>query len=493
MIVSYSNSVVFRRWAFWSCVLFVLFWITPELWARLGGGGGYSGGGGSGSSGGGGDGGEVIMWLIIHWFRFCWYYPYIGVPITIWAGWKFHKAKEDWQEPSRVVARQSPVKWDRLREKDSNFSIVLFRDFAYSIFARLHEARGAGKLGNYRQYIHDGPLRSLEKLTPESVNLKDVHGVVIGGLRIKEVRIRNDNARVKLIYEANYTEVTDKGEQGVYTHQVWLLVRRADVLSPPPDKISTLTCAGCGSPAETKPDGECTFCGKRFERGEHHWYVSHIQENDRRIVGPPLTSAVDDVGLDLPTVYSENLEKEIKRLEAEHPDFNRSRAQARFRHVFETLQNAWTKRDLNALRPFETDNLFQNHRYWIEEYSRQRLSNVLKKIELEKMKVVRVQSDKFYDAMTCRLWVKMIDYTVDDSGALICGSKTKSKRFSEYWTFIRGRGVSECKHNDKSCPSCGANLKISMSGICEYCDTKVTSGDFNWVLSEIQQDEEYTG
>jgi hypothetical protein len=38
-----------------------------------------------------------------------------------------------------------------------------------------------------------------------------------------------------------------------------------------------------------------------------------------------------------------------------------------------------------------------------------------------------------------------------------------------------------------------AESKTSMAGECEYCGSKLTSGQFDWVLSEIQQDEEYNG
>ena len=43
-----------------------------------------------------------------------------------------------------------------------------------------------------------------------------------------------------------------------------------------------------------------------------------------------------------------------------------------------------------------------------------------------------------------------------------------------------------------SCPSCGAPLdKINQAGQCEYCETVVTLGDFDWVLTNIEQDEVY--
>lgn len=41
--------------------------------------------------------------------------------------------------------------------------------------------------------------------------------------------------------------------------------------------------------------------------------------------------------------------------------------------------------------------------------------------------------------------------------------------------------------------NCGYSLKVGMMGKCSSCDTKITNGDFDWVLSMIEQDESYTG
>jgi hypothetical protein len=35
--------------------------------------------------------------------------------------------------------------------------------------------------------------------------------------------------------------------------------------------------------------------------------------------------------------------------------------------------------------------------------------------------------------------------------------------------------------------------KVNQAGICEYCGNKVVTGDFDWVLATIEQDEEYRG
>jgi RecJ-like exonuclease len=68
------------------------------------------------------------------------------------------------------------------------------------------------------------------------------------------------------------------------------------------------------------------------------------------------------------------------------------------------------------------------------------------------------------------------------------------RRWSEYWTFIRNRNSKPAPARaDLNCPNCGAPLKVNVTGICEYCHGKVTSGEFDWVLSKIEQDESYQG
>src|SRR5262249_53401532 len=161
----------------------------------------------------------------------------------------------------------------------------------------------------------------------------------------------------------------------------------------------------------------------------------------------------------------------------------------RVRHIFLELQRAWSDLKWERARPFETDALFQMHQYWIAEYRRQHLRNVLGEPTIEDAIPVKITSDAFHDAITCRIFARMTDHVVDASGKVVCGDPKRPKRFSEYWTFIRRRGVKGAAKDDANCPNCGAPLKISMAGVCEYCRGKVTGGEFDWVLSRIEQDE----
>jgi len=102
-----------------------------------------------------------------------------------------------------------------------------------------------------------------------------------------------------------------------------------------------------------------------------------------------------------------------------------------------------------------------------------------------------VTSDRFFDSITIRLFATSLDYTLTDDGKHVCGSRSRERAYSEYWTFLRSARKAGPPRADRVCPSCGAPLAINMAGICNYCKAKVTAGDFDWVLSRIEQDESY--
>ena len=43
------------------------------------------------------------------------------------------------------------------------------------------------------------------------------------------------------------------------------------------------------------------------------------------------------------------------------------------------------------------------------------------------------------------------------------------------------------------CSNCGAPLAVTQSGECSHCNAHVTLGEFDWVLSKIEQDDSYRG
>jgi hypothetical protein len=174
--------------------------------------------------------------------------------------------------------------------------------------------------------------------------------------------------------------------------------------------------------------------------------------------------------------------------------FSWSDFQSRAALVFYELQRAWSALEWARARPHETDNIFQMHQYWIDAYQRQGLRNVIDQCAITAMQPVKIKEDAFYNAITLRIWAQAFDYTVNSAGGIVSGSKTQLREWSEYWTFIRTRTAKPItEHSVLNCPNCAAPLKVNAAGVCEFCGGKITSGEFDWVLSRIEQDESYSG
>ena len=223
------------------------------------------------------------------------------------------------------------------------------------------------------------------------------------------------------------------------------------------------------------------------------WLVDAVLPLQRRRTAPALTADTVEAGTWLDTIVDPAARDRRAELEARDPQFSWAAFDARVRHIFAELQPAWSLPDLAQARPYLSDNLFQTWRYWIDAYRRAGLRNVSEGARVTGMRLARVTSDLYFDAITVRLRATGLDYTVDTSGHKVAGSRDEPRDYSEYWTLLRGRGTSGAPRTDKSCPRCGAPLAVNMAGSCESCTAHVSSGEFDWVLSRVEQDEAYQG
>jgi len=500
----------------------VLLVIPLEGLARVGGGGSYSGGGGGGSSGGGGgDGGAIIgvvrllVWLTVE-------YPAVGVPVDIivvvFVVYRFAKrATASSESFSSTAVSASPAvitlgldvgeaplqthsrQFAQLRKFDPNFSEIVFTDFCYALYGKAHDARGHGAnaLDQFSPYLSEAARKSLLQRNPK--DLKEVKGIIVGGMRIQDVTgLETPTVRISLLFETNYTEVVNTNgrpaEMSYYVREGWHLERKRDVLSPTPAQATALHCPKCGAPLQKDTVGACAFCGTKIESGEFQWYVRGIALLSTEAKGPLLTSDVPEVGTDLPSVVQPGFRDIRIEFEKNNPTFSWGEFQARARLIFDELQTAWSTLNWERARPHETDNLFQMHQYWIDAYKRQHLRNALDQSRITALQPVKIQEDAFYNSITLRIGAQGFDYTVDERGNVVSGSKTKLRSWSEYWTFIRSRKAKPMPANaNLNCPNCGAPLRVNNAGVCEFCGGKITSGEFDWVLSRIEQDETYAG
>jgi Tim44-like domain len=488
--------------------LLIILIAVAEVSARVGGGGSYSGSSSSKSSSGGGSDSGFIIYLLLKLFELHVRAPVVAlvidailIAIGVYIYMRRDRQKKDYS--SRAAAYDTTVdtsvdrsdlteKFNEWRKHDPNFSELLFEDFLHGLFANLHTARGKGNLNDYAPFANAWSRKYLKSLNSD--DLADVEGIIVGSFQILDASDADDTLTATVRFEANYTERPKKGRgETYYVVEDWTVSRDRDVLSKPPGGITSNNCPKCGAGLQFTPERTCRYCLAQVEGGEYDWGVTSIESIARESRGPVLTEDVPDVGLDRPTIRHPNLQFELQKMKMRSGKFSEDRFLERVEYIFTELQAAWSDRDWDKARPYVTDRIYDSYHYWIDAYKRQNLWNVLDEIEINEIVIAKFVHDPFHDAITCRIYASMIDYVADENEKIVRGSKKKPMVFSEYWTFIRRKGVKDSKQENGNCPNCGAGLQISMAGVCEYCNSKITNGDFDWVLSRIEQDEAYQG
>ena len=489
------------RWLLAASLVLGALLVAVAALARPGGGGSYSGGGSSGGSGGGGGDGGIIIELVFLAIR----YPAIGVPLLIvflvvaYIRSRAAASQKAWQTSAaavphvqqRVQAARgvSRAQLDQIRTIDPAFSNVLFEDFVYLLYGELHRARAAGTV-SLAAFLSPAVAGSL----PDP-NLSDVNGIVIGAMRILRFSgVHGPMVSIELEIEANYVELYRQGgERRFYVVERMALQRASSAKSRPADRARTLDCPNCGAPLEKMRGTQCDYCRQEVGGGRFDWNVVQLSTLKKEMRGPLLTSDVEEVGTDHPTLVDPGAATRLAAVQQRDPGFHWDVFQRRIGHIFGQLQAGWSGRDPLLIRPFVSDNLLQSMSYWIDLYKLNHCRNVNEGAHILRIDLANVLSDATYDAITVRVFASGLDYTIGDDGRLLSGSRTKPRTYSEYWTLIRGVTRKGQSKGDQCCPNCGAPLKITMVGNCEFCRVKVTTGEFDWVLSRIEQDEAYTG
>jgi hypothetical protein len=467
--------------------------------ARAGGGHSYSGGsrsGGGGSSGGDGDAG-VALWLIFQLLRFLFLYPQVAVPLLVAVGvflvvaQRRSRAGESFStgDPgalgtsasAHVAARAglASAPLEALRAEDPDFSEPLLLDFAASLAARAVAVAGTARLPEVERYLADASA-----LAPFAGG--GWQSVVVGSTQLRGFTLGPDAAR--LVVDMAIGASGAGG--GRWWRTAWAFTRRRGVRSKGPGEITRLACPACGSAAERRPDGTCSHCGQRPTPGEAAWAVAEVtivsaEERPPVVLG----GYAEEEGTDLPTVRSPGLREDLEALPQHLPGLGPQQTLARFSEVFVGLQRAWSAGDLAAIRLLTTDSVFAGWRYWLEAYRAAGLRNRLEDVRVLRLDPAKVGLDRYYAAITVRIFASMVDQTVDARGRVVGGSASP-RTFSEYWTFVRTLSAATA---EITCPGCGASLPAGQAGECPYCGSLVGAPAFDWILSRIDQDEDYGG
>lgn len=496
--------------------------VPLEADARPGGGSSFRGGsssrssggssrssGGSGWSSGGGGGGigflfasptGILIFIIIVVFFIALSAAAKNKRKNLEGGWStgYGGGNEGFYTPPPPRPQAS---FFTLRSADPDFSRAVFEDFAYAIYTAAHlkraepapapqsvQARQPAPIDRLAAYLSETTRRSLA-----SMGRNPVAAVVIGAMRVSRVDRNEWGFSIAVEFESNIAERAQSGEVAWYVREEWTFVRKHGVKSRPPERARTLDCPNCGAALDQAMGAKCRYCSQVLDRGDFDWVVNTVRLLEREQRGPMLTGTTEEEGTDRPPVFDRNLQSELAQLQQRDPQFSQQGFIARVSTIYSTMLHAWSSLEWHLARPFLSDNLHEGQSYWIDAYRRQGLRNEMKDPRLLGVQIVKVGHDRYFDSVTVRLEATGCDYTVRVAdGRVVGGSKSRPRRYAEYWTLIRSAKKRGPAIDSPTCPNCGAPLaNVNMAGNCGTCKVKVNSGEFDWVLARIEQDEVY--
>lgn len=177
---------------------------------------------------------------------------------------------------------------------------------------------------------------------------------------------------------------------------------------------------------------------------------------------------------------------------AKNPDFDKENFKAKVRTAFTEIQLAWMQQDLSKVRKWISDGVYQRFNTQFIMMKQIEQVNQISDIQIQQVFIDEVETDGVYDIVHVGIQYSMYDgfeskkYTqLNDGGPL---------QALDFWSFIKKSGVKEKDlYHTVNCPNCGGNLPEDggETAKCPYCSTITYLGDYDWILAEITQPDDY--
>lgn len=107
---------------------------------------------------------------------------------------------------------------------------------------------------------------------------------------------------------------------------------------------------------------------------------------------------------------------------------------------FFKIQGAWMSRDLTPVSNILTDEMRRVFQADIDALIRDKKINRLENIAVRKVEIAEAWQESGQDYINTLIYANLLDYTTDETGAVLSGSKSDPIKFEEYWTFTRPVG-----------------------------------------------------
>ena len=175
-----------------------------------------------------------------------------------------------------------------------------------------------------------------------------------------------------------------------------------------------------------------------------------------------------------------------------NPDFNEQEFKKKVEKSFYDLQYSWQDKDMSKVRKYISDGMYQRLNTQFKMMDMLEQKNIIENLKLKDVHIVKYEVDGSFDIIHVAVMASVTDKFVSEKYKSL--NSGGSEEFLEYWSFLRKQGVTEGDlYSTNNCPKCGGELPKDAGDMskCEYCGAITNSGEFDWVLSEITQADDF--
>jgi predicted lipid-binding transport protein (Tim44 family) len=122
------------------------------------------------------------------------------------------------------------------------------------------------------------------------------------------------------------------------------------------------------------------------------------------------------------------------------PSFDENRYNDLVMDNFFKIQGAWMNRDLTPVHGILTDEMRRIFQSDLDKLMSDKEINRLENIAVRKVDIVEAWQESGQDYINTLIYANLLDYTTDEAGSVLSGSKSDPVKFEEHWTFTRPVG-----------------------------------------------------
>jgi predicted lipid-binding transport protein (Tim44 family) len=257
--------------------------------------------------------------------------------------------------------------------------------------------------------------------------------------------------------DADRTELPDRLR---VVRESWTFQRAPDAPSRSPAELLRLGCPSCDRPwdetAQTQTNGRCPACDARvrspLRAGDFDWVLVSVRVPKHSEPWlPPAES--NEVGTDLPSVIDPQLGLRHQQLQTSPAGFEWAPFTQEVRELHSQIYGGTadptivTAAHWRGLANRLTEAGLAAEAARASFLASQRLTETVTAARVCSLQLVGVERDRFYDAVTVRVYAAGYFAVVRDldeasastSGTVVSGSRHQERVYSEYWTFLRER------------------------------------------------------